>query len=344
MIRLLALLLTAAPLLAATPPDPLAPKSSAADALTSPLAAVTHLTGDPASAARFYGTAMGMNRLDFRMDAGFARAMGLRGRPLVMRFTRPVDGVAVDVVAVDSDGPNARPAWQARLPGVLGLGFPSAGNEALDARVRATGFASNAGLTSITLPCGEGCSYRVGEVHYRAPDGVLALGIDRGSMKPVGVIDVDAGVGGPAYASIVVSDAGQAKRLLGEVLGFELRRETELETSGPSGGLGLPRGTRFAFQQWYAPGAVSGYVIVMAYRGGGGLPGVAKLGPPTRGIALLSVATRDLDAIAARATAAGMRTEAKAYAKPAIGPVRALWLRTADGFPIEVYRADPEAD
>ena len=199
------------------------------------------------------------------------------------------------------------------------------------------GFSSTAGLTSITLPKADGTTYDVGEVHYRAPDGVLALGIDRGTMPAVGPIDASAGVGGPAYSGMMVGDMAAAKALFADALGLEVRRSVELSSSGPAGGLGLPAGTRFTFQQWYAPGATSGYVILMKLHENG-LQATAPPGLASRGLALWSFETKALDAVLARAAAAGVAVQRPAATVP-LGDGRmgrSAILLTGDGFPVEV--------
>ncbi|MFN3287402.1 MAG: hypothetical protein ACK40H_03070, partial [Sphingomonadaceae bacterium] len=140
--------------------------------------------------------------------------------------------VRLRILDVGPGAPAARPDHDARIIGGLSLGFPSADNAALDARMRSLGFRSTAGLTSITLPRGDGTTYTVGEVHHAAPDGVYALGIDRGSMAPVGPIDPAAGVGGPAYSGLMVGDMAAAERLFAGVLGLEKRRAVELTSAG----------------------------------------------------------------------------------------------------------------
>jgi catechol 2,3-dioxygenase-like lactoylglutathione lyase family enzyme/uncharacterized protein (DUF1330 family) len=345
---MVAMLWLAAPALAQ---DPLAPRGNGAQALVSPLAAVTIGTADLDLTERFYGGAMGMACARQTVAGASATAfrarlgMGGVGDVQMLTCTRGRAGVTqVRAVLLDAPAPEARPAYQTLLAGALSLGFPSAGNEALDRRVTGLGFRSTAGLTSITLPRGDGSSYTVGEVHYRAPDNVYALGIDRGEMSPVGPIEAGIGVGGPAYAGMIVGDADAAKRLFGDVLGLELRREVQLTSAGPQGGLGLPDNTKFDFQQWYAPGASSGYVILMKFLAGGRAAPV-PLGLGARGIGMWSFVSARFDEVLSRARAAGVTIKAAPAPSPwpADNGRRQMVLATGDGFPVEVVEAPPPA-
>ena len=319
--------------------DPLAPTTTTGSAIVSPLAAVTVATADMKTSLRFYGEAMGMTchpaTLDGAEAASFRNfyAVPGTGSVAVATCTRATGGASVNLVEVPASTPLARADMDSRLVGPLSMGFPSADNAKLDMRVTALGFASTAGLTKITLTRPEGGSYDVGEIHYKAPEGIYALGIDRGAMDPVGRIDPATGIGGPAYSGMMVGDIAAISRVFRDVLGWEARRTLTLTTSGPEGGLGLPAGTQFDFQQWYSPGSVSGYVILMKLLSNG-KPAAHPLGFASRGIAMWSFTAPDLDKIVTRAKAAKVRI---LRAPEALGPTRrAMLIATDDGFPIEI--------
>jgi len=329
--------------------DPLAPRSVGAGALVSPLATVTIGTIYFAATQRFYGEAMGMacarGTVSGEAGAAFRQRLAMGGRGDVETLIcRRGDAGAVEVRAVllDKRAPEARPGYQTLYAGGLSLGFPSADNVALDARVTGLGFASTAGLTKMTLPRGDGTNYDVGEVHYRAPENVYALGIDRGVMKAVGPIDAAIGVGGPAYAGMIMGNAAAAQMLFGDVLGLEKRREVQFTSAGPKGGLGLPDNTKFDFQQWYAPGATSGYVILMKFLSGG-MPPPVPLGLSTRGIGMWSFVSAKFDEVLARAKASGVaiKTAPGKSPWPADNGRRQMVLATGDGFLVEVVEAPP---
>ena len=324
--------------------DPLEPVSDPATALVSPLRIVTLATGDATATARFYRDGAAMRGTAVRVSASVARfwqaAPDVRTAAL---YQRPgLDGAAtVRAVVVGPDLAQQRPGYDAVPPGGLAMGLPLHGQQAREATMRAAGFRSAVGVTTMTLPRGDGTTYAVEEIHYHAPDGVLVLGIDRGAMTPVGPIDPATAIGGPAYASMVVGDADKAAPFFRDVLGYELRREFTYTSGGKAGGLGLPDGTRVRFQQWYAPGARTGYVILLDLLN-------AKVAAPTtsglarRGIAMWSFETRDLDAVARRAEAAGTSVVSPPTRLdlPGAGRVRALLLATPDGFPVEIYQRE----
>ncbi len=209
------------------------------------------------------------------------------------------------------------------------MGMPVSGQAKRAAIVKAAGFQSAVGVTSMMLPRADGTSYRVEEIHYQGPDGVLVLGIDRGEMPPVGLIDAATGIGGPAYSSIVVADLPRTEAFMQTVLRYEKRRDAVFTSSGPKGGLGLPDGQRFAFQQWFAPGSATGYVILMkmldrpvALPQSGGFA--------RRGIAMWTFDAVDLDDVAARAESVGTRVVAK--------DAKSLIVAMPDGFLVEFVK------
>ncbi len=323
--------------------DPIAP-AAGAKARVSPLAEVTLGAADLDAVARFYGEGLGMTctreRLEGEPATAFRRHYRMAGEgPLeLLSCTRPgLPGTPrVRAIALGADAPLARPGHDALLPGGLSLGFSSAGNAPLFARLGALGFRSTAGLTSITLPRGDGGSYSVGELHLLAPDGVYVLGIDRGDMAPLAPIDPVLGVGGPAYSGLVVADLPALSRLLGDVVGLEKRREVELGGPAVEEGLGLPPGTRFDFQQWFMPGGATGYVIVMHFKGQPGRP-AAHLGPIARGLMMWTFEVEDLEDRAAAARAAGVSVVAGPADVPWPGGCRqSLVLATAEGFRVEL--------
>jgi hypothetical protein len=194
--------------------------------------------------------------------------------------------------------------------GGLAMGMPVSGQTKRESIVKAAGFTSVVGVTSMALPRADGSSYTVEEIHYKAPDGVLVLGIDRGAMTPAGPIDAATGIGGPAYASLVVGDLPRTEAFMKVVLRYEKRRDAIFASSGPKGGLGLAEGQRFAFQQWFAPGSTTGYVIVMKMLDRPVEP-PQPAGFARRGIAMLTFDAVDLVDVADRAESVGVRIVAK---------------------------------
>jgi catechol 2,3-dioxygenase-like lactoylglutathione lyase family enzyme len=332
----------------AAPRDILVPVSSPEQAIVGPLAVVTVLSGDASATRRFYAGAMDMasrsTALQGAEAAAFAASLGLPSTQNlnVTVYFRPglADAVQIRVVDVPAITPPARPEHDAQVMGPLSLGFPVYKLQDRAAKVSALGWPATAGVTAITLPRGDGATYSVKEAHFQAPDGVLGLGIDRGELRPVGPIDPALDIGGPAYSGVIVSDSKAMEGFLDKVLGFEKRRDTVLTSSGPAGGLGLPAGTQFTFQQWFAPGASTGYLVVMQYLNAG-RPAHQGFGKGARGMAAWGFETRDLALVLTRARAhnATVLSPIAPRLVPGLGMRRTLVLATPDGLPIELMEA-----
>jgi len=332
----------------AAPRDILLPLSSPNQASVSPLAMVTILSGDPIATRRFYAGALDMGSRSANLTgaeaAAFAASLGLPPTQSlsVTVYSRPgLQGAAqIRVVEVPADRPQARPAHDAQVMGPLSMGFPVRKVEDRATMLTAYGWPATAGVTSITLPMGDGTTYTVKETHFQAPDGVLSLGIDRAALRPVGPIDPALDIGGPAYVGILVSDTRTMDVFLDKVLGFEKRRDIVLTSSGPTGGLALPAGTRFTFQQWFAPGSSTGYLVVMQHLNAG-RPAPNGIGQGARGIAGWSFESRDLSAVLERARAHNTPVLSPLARRrvPGFGMLRTLVLATPDGMPIEIIEA-----
>lgn len=311
--------------------DPLEIRGASDPAAASALREVIVIGSDLLAAQRFYGEAAGMRASAPRtVPATVLTPLGINRPGSAVAFTRNIPGAAnVRVIAVRNAPAPLRPDYVALKLGGLAMGMPVASQSISEQRVTRAGFTSVVGPTTMTLARTDGSNYKVGESHYRAPDGVLVLGIDRGAMPPVGPIDPSSGIGGPAYASIVVADLAGSEKFMREVLRFEKRRDTVFTRSESRGGLGLADGQRFAFQQWFAPGSTTGYVILlkMLERPAG----AAAHRAPHSGLAMLGFAAANLAAVEARARAGGFRVAAHPTRT-----FRSLIVEMPDGFPMEI--------
>ena len=312
--------------------DPLIAVSVADPVAASPLRRVTIATADMAATRRFYGDALGMIASPATaLPVSEARKLGVSAKSLSIRFTRAGDMNAADVRAllVPARQLALRPTYNALALGGLAMGMPVNGQAKRETLVIAAGFASVVGVTSMSLPRADGSTYIVEEIHYKAPDGVLVLGIDRGAMPPVGPIDMSAGIGGPAYASLVVGDLPRAEAFMKTVLRYEKRREAIFASSGPKGGLGLAEGQRFVFQQWFAPGSGTGYVILMKMLDRPAEP-AQPAGFARRGIMMWTFDAVDLVDLADRAESVGVKIVAK--------DAGSLIVAMPDGFLVEFVK------
>jgi catechol 2,3-dioxygenase-like lactoylglutathione lyase family enzyme len=330
--------------------DPMRPLSSVEDATTSPMRAVTVMAGDLDLTRRFYQGALDMSAELDTLEGEDAQALAAAWG---FDFTGPIDMVifhhpdaqgAAIVRAIQA--PDAltvmRPAYDSAFLGPLGFGFAG---EDLASRARIVeemGFTSTAGVKSMNFPRADGSTYEVSEIHYAAPDDILVLMVNRGDQAPVGPIDPALGVGGVAYASVMVGDLADSARFLGDVLQLEQRRDISFRASGEGGGMqGLDAGEEIAFQQWFSPGSTTGYLVIMERLEGEHIEG--ELGFEQRGVALWSFQVDDLDAVLARyaETAGEAAPEPSVYTSPGIGRVRGAVIENPDGLPVEVYEPAP---
>jgi catechol 2,3-dioxygenase-like lactoylglutathione lyase family enzyme len=329
------------------PEDPMVPPAAEAAARVSPLRMVTVTTGDMAATRRFYEAAMGMKGVAARVTgaaaARLARHWGMAPSPFIdtVLFTYPASptSVAVRAVAVPATLPPARPGRDSKYMGPLGFGFASSDIPARQRAAADQGFTSSAGIKRMDFPRADGTTYNVAEIHWLAPDDMLVLGVDRGTMRPVGPVDAAARQGGVAYASALVGDIGRANRFLNDVVGLERRRAMRFPGGGPDGGMiGLERGEPVAFEQWFSGGSSTGYLVVMQrLERAREMP--QATGFAARGIALWSFETPDLDAAVARFRKDGGSATIATVDLPGVGKRRAAVLRSPDNLAVELVAA-----
>jgi Glyoxalase/Bleomycin resistance protein/Dioxygenase superfamily len=290
-------------------PDPLISVTKTDPEAASPLRQGTITTGNFSQSKAFFADALGMQASDPAvLPIGEARRLGLRIQTKSIIFTRAGidEAVRVRSILVPAQWPALRPTHSALVSGGLALGMPVVNQARREALVTVAGFDSAAGVTRMSLPREDGSSYEVEEIHYRGPDGVLVLGIDRGALTPVGPIDAKSGIGGPAYASLVVENLPATEAFLKTVLRYEKRRDAIFVSAGPRGGLGLDSGQRFAFQQWFAPGTRTGYLVIIKLLDRAGTSSQAG-GSTKRGLMMWSFDAANISAVAERAKRVGAR-------------------------------------
>ena len=323
--------------------DPMLPTSSGADAITSALAAVTILSNNLESSRAFYEGALSMTATPISLGSSEARHLaqfwGLPQVSAVEGFifatpSAPGSGI-VRVLQAPRSAPSGRPGLSSRYSGPLGFGFPDTDMSTRLAEVKKRGFSSTVGITKMNFSRADGSEYTVSEVHYVAPDDTLVLGVDRGSYTQVGPVNPATGIGGVAYSSFMVDSIEQSSRFFDEVLGYELRREMTFRSSGQ----GMPdtrKGEAIAFLQWFAPGATTGYLVMMEL-----LDGDKKRYEPasmaSSGLSMWTFTTRSLDTINARWQAYSGEAAAVFEGRvPPFGIVRSIQVTSPTGIPIEI--------
>ncbi len=311
---------------------------------------LTHVTDSTAATRHFYRDMMGMTeasdciltaegrvsqRALWGLDAGAQWTEQLYERPGLPQVPR------VRVLTMEAAGPAIRPGMEVLLEGGLSVGFAVRNRAEMEqcvARGEALGIGTTAGITTIEFRRPDGSPYDALETHFRAPDEVYGLGVGRPEdLPPVGPIGNGQMIGGPAYSAQVVNHADADVAFYRDVLGFEVRRDVDLVSSGPAGGLNLPQGTVMRFLQLYAPGSETGYLVMLDFRGQG-MTNPAAIRPPNRGVAIWTFPADDLDAVLACGREHGIET----FAGPVtlecgwLGEHRAATVLTPHGFLVEL--------
>ena len=289
--------------------DPMAPQSNAAQARTGTLHRVTLVTTDADKTADFFCNAMLMRKTSDRVPNGaslaaYRKLWALGDCPAwrEVLFDNAGGGSAVRLVEMQG-GQVLRPQLESRLSGGLSIGFPVASMEKTLARIGAQGIGTTAGIVPLEMKRPDGTSYISGEIHFRGPEDVYILAVGRPpDLAPVGPIDSTTGIGNPAYSAMVVANSLQEIAFYTEVLGWEARRNMELISSGPAGGLGLAPNTPFRFIQLFSPGASSGYIVLLDMLKES-RPNPVRPRFPNRGLMTWTFRTAHFDEVAGRIVA-----------------------------------------
>jgi catechol 2,3-dioxygenase-like lactoylglutathione lyase family enzyme len=201
----------------------------------------------------------------------------------------------VRVMTVSADEPLVRSDRSARRDGGLSLGFACAPT----ASDSASAVVPPAGLTpenrvAVVIPRPDGAGeFTVEEAYFAAPENVVVPCITRpADLPPLAPLDPARGVGGPAYAGIVVANIDQEVAFYAAVLGLEQRRDLTLTDAKLLAAVGLPADARLRLVQLFAPGTTSGFLTLLD-AGAHGERNV-HVRPPARGVALWTFAVRDL--------------------------------------------------
>jgi catechol 2,3-dioxygenase-like lactoylglutathione lyase family enzyme len=332
----------------AQPVDPLAPRTSAADAATSPLHTATISTGDLAGSLRLYRDGFGMRvRGPLAIGDAVRKIQNtLWGMPPAQRWEmylldRPgVDAaVRIRLLVFEGTAPPIRATWDPREPAPFTLGFPTTNLSELDARLRRLGFESLAPMEQSQIPRPDGTKYGLQESVFKGPDKVHAVGVSRlDGMPQLGPVDPATGHGGPAYSAQVVVNSDAVVRFYCDLLGLELRSDREWK-SGPTSAIGLPAGTPFRLALVYSPGASTGQLLLMDFRGASAAQSGVDPRPPNRGLGIYSFPVRSLDATAAKLRAAGVTVVGGpvGYDSPDLGPLRAMTVLAPNGVVVELF-------
>jgi catechol 2,3-dioxygenase-like lactoylglutathione lyase family enzyme len=108
---------------------------------------------------------------------------------------------------------------------------------------------------------------------------------------------------------------------------------------GPQGGMKLAKGIRIRFQQWFAPGSRTGYLVIMQLLSGS-LRAPNGLGLKNCGIGLWSFPTSKFEEVEDRVMRHGTTVLSSPIELdlPGAGRRRSMVIATPDGFPVEIFR------
>jgi catechol 2,3-dioxygenase-like lactoylglutathione lyase family enzyme len=295
--------------------DALAPKNNLGSGLVSPLKRIVISTNSLAESKLFYVDGLGLHiegpmvlppaKRDFYRKAW---QLSRTERWQLYRLYRT--GVAgdiaeIDLVVFEAIKPAIQGSWNALQLGPLSIGFPNSDQIKLDQRLRKLGFGALNSLESYAIPKPDGSRYSIEETIFTAPDFVRAVGVERGDGMPqLGVVD-GLGMGGPAYAAMVVEDSDRFIAFFKEVLGYELRSDRQWKSAGSKGALNVPDGTEFRFAILYAPIATSGHILVMDYQNVAAEQSAQRPTVGHRGVGMYRFESNDLAAVFERAKVFG---------------------------------------
>jgi hypothetical protein len=257
-------------------------------------------------------------------------------------FRRPnvPQAPSLRILVMDRPYPQIRPNMNALIDGGLSVGFPVRDMAALIEYADRHGFKTTNGITHLAMKRADGSPYEALECHFRAPDSVYGLGVGRpADLAPVGPIPHDQNVGGPAYAGQVANHADKTLAFYTQVLGWMVRRDVTLNSSGPAGGLGLKAGTQMRFIQIFEPTSTTAYAIFLDFADMG-LPSPVQSRPPNLGTTIWTFQVNELAEAERRAKTIGHLpvSEAQIVDDTDLGKCRGLSFVTANGFMVELLQ------
>ena len=282
--------------------DIFVPQSSTDDALVGPLHTVTYVTCDKTTVERIFVEGYGLD------SSGWNRPEGdeLKAANTYLGFesdhtwecctffkTGEGANVQIRVIALDQETPQVRPEYLGLYTGGATMSFPINDLHAHEKHMASIGVESTIGVKEMEFTSPSGETYVSAEIVYKAPENVFVMGVVRPDIFiPVGPVDPATGMGGSAYSARCITNADKTVEFFRDVLGFEIRRDVEF-TVGERSALLMPEGTTERFIQAFAPGSATGYLVLMDHQDATRPSPAPGFGPPNRGIAMWSFATKE---------------------------------------------------
>lgn len=326
------------------------PESKVSDALCSPLHIVTICTANLDSVKLFYVKGMGMTLVGpmEHTKKEKQQQMQIWDLPSSLEYKlyylfRPTvpENIKIRVLVLSNKYPLIHKTYNSREMGPFTLGFPNADEERLDSMIHELGFSSMAPLQAAMLTKQDGSKYKYLETIYKAPDFIHIVGIERGNGMPqLSAYDSVTLKGGPGYAAqIVTGISEQVIKFYTEVLGMEIRKDTEWKT-GEGSALGMEPNIPFRFTIVYAKGAKSGHLLFLDFKDNKRISSNAAPRLPNRGIGMYSFETKDILSVYNKAKDFGAKIIVKPtdYKDPWNGNCRIMTLSAPNGLMIEVLQ------
>lgn len=324
-------------------------ESSPDDALVGPLHTITYVTSDEAGACKMLIDGMGLRASEWffpsiedkpGLDAyfGFKSADNWKA----CKFFRSDDGANIQIrlFVVSSTNSQVRPKVDGTYLGGLSIGFPLINTDQREAHMRSLGFPSVVGVKSLEFSRPTGETYVSEEVHFTGPENVYVLAVRRPEIfVPVGPYNKSAEIGAAAYSAQCVQDCDAAITFYRGVLGYEIRRDMTMEV-GENSGLKLRKGSKERFVQAFAPGANSGYIVLLDHgEDRKRADGVENFGPPNRGLTMWSMPTNNIIDVRDRAEKAGVKClrPLSVISSPFLPATDTIILEDPNGFPVEIF-------
>lgn len=324
------------------------PTSSTDDALVGPLHTVTYITANKVSVERILTQGYGLDCEPWMQPSAleFAALNAYLGFAAEDEWEASIffkrgagNNGRIRVISVDDTKAQVRPTYEGLYNGGATISCPMVDMRAHEKVMSNLGVESTMGVKEMEFTAPTGETYISGEIVYKMPEHVFLLGVTRPDIfVPVGPIDPETGIGGPAYSARCVENTDAIVDFLQTVLAYEIRRDVGFVV-GEQSAINLPEGTKERFIQAFAPGASTGYLVFMDH-GVATKSGPAKtLGPPSRGIGMWSLPTDNIEEVHARAVAAKVEIvhQPAVFSSPFLGTGRSMLMLDPDGFPIEIF-------
>ena len=334
--------------------DRLAPTSSKEDAQIEPLSLITLSTSSLEEIRSFYVDGLGLT-LNGPYTESLPSALydhyplkdqnhkSLKGE--LYSLTRPTVSSCIPImlwVWPESSFPSSiHQSWNALELGPFSIGFPNLDQTRLDQKMRKMGIQGLNEMEVYSLQRPDGSEYTIKETIFNGPDYVHAVGIERcDGMPPLGEVDLQTGMGGPAYSAQMIRNTEASLSFYTQLLGLELRAGWVWESAGTEGALNVPDGTTFKFSLVYAPGARSGHLLFVEYLNQTEIEPLSPPRLPSLGMGMWSFEVKDLTHLLRCADEAQypLFRPPLSYTHPLLGLIESALFLDPDGFLIEVYQ------